>query len=41
MHKEEVTREADLARVNELVTEYNEQKWALIPLLQKIQNEFG
>jgi len=41
MHKEEITREVDLARVNELVTEYSQQKWALIPLLQEIQNEFG
>ena len=41
MDKEEITRGADLARVTELVTEYSEQKWALIPLLQKIQSEFG
>jgi NADH:ubiquinone oxidoreductase subunit E len=41
MCKEETTREADLAWVNELVAEYSEQRWALIPLLQKIQNEFG
>jgi len=41
MHKEEITREADLARVNELVAEYSQQKWALIPLLQEIQNEVG
>jgi len=41
MDKEETTRGADLARVNELVTEYSGQKWALIPLLQEIQNEFG
>jgi NADH:ubiquinone oxidoreductase subunit E len=41
MDKENITRGADLARVNELVTEYSEQKWVLIPLLQRIQNEFG
>ena len=41
MHKEEIAREADLAQVNELVAEYSQQKWALIPLLQKVQNEFG
>jgi NADH:ubiquinone oxidoreductase subunit E len=41
MDKEGVTREVDLARLTELVTEYGEQKWALIPLLQKIQSEFG
>jgi NADH:ubiquinone oxidoreductase subunit E len=41
MDKEEITIGADLARLNELVTEYSQQKWALISLLQKIQNEFG
>jgi NADH:ubiquinone oxidoreductase subunit E len=41
MDKEDITRGTDLARVNELVTEYSGQKWALIPLLQKIQGEFG
>ena len=33
--------EACLARINEIVAEYSQQKWALIPLVQKIQNEFG
>lgn len=33
--------EADLARINEIVAEYSQQKWSLIPLVQKIQNEFG
>ena len=33
--------EADIARINEIVTEYSQQKWALIPLVQKIQSEFG
>src|SRR3972149_2472673 len=32
--------EASLARINEIVAEYSPQKWALIPLVQKIQNEF-
>ena len=41
MDKEEITRGINLARVNEIVTEYGGQKLALIPLLQKIQNEFG
>ncbi|MBM3118332.1 MAG: NADH-quinone oxidoreductase subunit NuoE [Chloroflexi bacterium] len=31
----------NLARIDELITEGREQKWALIPLLQKIQEEFG
>jgi len=41
MHREEIAKEADLAQVNELVAEYSQQKWALIPLLQEIQNECG
>ena len=41
MDKAKTTTEADLTRVNEIVTEYSQQKWALIPLAQKIQNEFG
>src|SRR3989337_368515 len=28
-------------RINEIVGEYGQQKWPLIPLLQRIQNEFG
>lgn len=39
--KEDITRAVDFARVNELITEYSGQKWALIPLLQKIQSELG
>jgi NADH:ubiquinone oxidoreductase subunit E len=35
------TVEADLAQINEIVAEYSQQKWALIPLVQKIQNKFG
>jgi len=30
-----------LARIKEIIVEYSGQKWALIPLVQKIQNEFG
>jgi len=41
MDKEEITRGADLARIDAIISEYNMQKWALIPLLQKIQTEFG
>jgi NADH:ubiquinone oxidoreductase subunit E len=39
--KKEIGGEVDLTRVNAIVSEYSEQKWVLIPLLQKIQNEFG
>ena len=41
MDKEGVTREVDLAQIGGIVSEYSHQKWALIPLLQKIQGEFG
>ncbi len=43
MDKAKITEygEADLARIHEIVAEYSQQKWALIPLVQKIQNEFG
>ena len=33
--------EPSLARINELIADYKDQKWALIPLLQKVQEEFG
>ena len=41
MDKATVMAEADLARINEIVAEYAQQKWPLIPLVQRIQNEFG
>ena len=41
MDKEEVIREVALAQINAIVSEYSHQKWALIPLLQRIQGEFG
>jgi NADH:ubiquinone oxidoreductase subunit E len=41
MDKEGIVKQAELARIDELVAECSEQKWALIPLLQKIQSEFG
>lgn len=33
--------EPDLARINEVIAEYEVQRWALIPLLQRIQEECG
>jgi NADH-quinone oxidoreductase subunit E len=41
MDREGVSREVDLAQVNAIVSEHSHQKWALIPLLQKIQGELG
>lgn len=31
----------DRDRLNEILEEYRDQKWALIPLLQEVQEEFG
>lgn len=33
--------ESDLARIGAIVSEHSRQKWAMIPLLQRIQDEFG
>jgi NADH:ubiquinone oxidoreductase subunit E len=41
MDKEQIASGVDLARINAIVSEYSQQKWAMIPLLQKIQDEFG
>ena len=41
MKKAKKITKADLARINDIVSEYSQQKWAMIPLLQKIQSEFG
>lgn len=41
MDKAGIARDADLARIQALVSEHGQQKWALIPLLQKMQGEFG
>ena len=32
---------ANLARINELIKEHRSERWTLIPLLQKIQEEIG
>jgi NADH:ubiquinone oxidoreductase subunit E len=43
MDKARMTIDTDpcLARIKEIVNEFSQQKWALIPLVQKIQDEFG
>jgi len=41
MVKAKKLTKADLARINTMVYEYSQQKWPLIPLVQRIQNEFG
>jgi len=41
MAKAKKVTKADLARINAIVSEYSQQKWAMIPLLQKIQTKLG
>ncbi len=36
-----IAEEANLARIKEIVAEYSQQRWSLIPLVQRIQSEFG
>jgi NADH:ubiquinone oxidoreductase subunit E len=33
--------EADLARIEAIIAEYRNQRWALLPLLERIQQQFG
>jgi len=41
MTRAKTITKADLARITAIVSEYSQQKWAMIPLLQEIQSEFG
>lgn len=41
MDKAKAAAEPDIARIKEIVADYSRQKWPLIPLVQKIQDEFG
>jgi NADH:ubiquinone oxidoreductase subunit E len=41
MSKANTMTKADLAQITAIVSEYSHQKWPMIPLLQKIQGEFG
>jgi NADH:ubiquinone oxidoreductase subunit E len=41
MAKSMVNEEVNLEQLNKIIEEYSQQKWPLIPLVQKIQNEFG
>ena len=41
MNEAKVVTEHDLVRISEMASEYHQQKWALIPLVQRIQGEFG
>jgi len=41
MDKEKIVAQADLARIEAIIAEYQNQRWALLPLLERIQQEFG
>jgi NADH:ubiquinone oxidoreductase subunit E len=41
MDKAKVAAESDLARIEAIIAEYQNQRWALLPLLERIQQEFG
>ena len=41
MDKEKIVAQADLARIEAIIAEYQNQQWALLPLLERIQQEFG
>jgi len=41
MNKPKTITKADITRIKAIVSEYSQQRWAMIPLLQKIQAEFG
>jgi len=41
MNKTKTITKAGLTKMHTIVSEYSQQKWALIPLLQKLQDEFG
>ena len=36
-----VNAEVNLEQLKEIIAEYSQQRWPLIPLVQRIQNEFG
>jgi len=41
MSEAKTVTEKDLERISAIASEYSQQKWVMIPLLQKIQDEFG
>ena len=41
MSEQRLITEADLARIEAIIAEYQNQRWALLPLLERIQQEFG
>jgi NADH:ubiquinone oxidoreductase subunit E len=41
MHEARTVTKADLKRISAIASEYSQQKWSMIPLLQRIQTDFG
>ena len=41
MKRRKTATKANLARIKKIAAEYRQQRWPLIPLVQKIQDEFG
>ena len=41
MNKAKQRAKVNLRLINKIIAEYRQQKWPLIPLMQRIQNEFG
>lgn len=41
MVEQKSTTKAELARIEAIIAEYQNQRWALLPLLERIQQEFG
>ena len=41
MNKAKKNPKVNLKLIDKIITEYNQYKWPLIPLVQRIQNEFG
>lgn len=39
--KPDPTTAVDMERIGQIVREYSQQRWALIPMVQRIQNEVG
>ncbi len=41
IEQEQITRTSDLGKIDRIVAGYRDQRWPLIPLLQKVQEDFG
>ncbi len=41
MTEQAVSTTVDMERLKAIIADYSDQRWSLIPLVQKVQNEFG